>query len=125
MAELDQERKSHAGARTEIRQLETIRNGMGAAIIKACDKLGVPPGPMKDRLELVAATARQQSMDTAGDAVRKVVAIFLSHYPDLDRVLLGQGWCPGYTNEQYDSIEEGAIDFAKAMLGHALHDLGL
>ena len=36
-----------------------------------------------------------------------------------------QGWCPGYTNEQYDKIEEDAVDFAKAMLSHTLYDLGL
>ena len=61
----------------------------------------------------------------ARDVVRKVIAMFLSHYLQMVRGTLSGGWAPGYEDREYDEIEAGSVDFADVVVACALKDLGL
>ena len=61
----------------------------------------------------------------ARNMVRKVVSMFLSHYPQMDHGTLSGGWAPGYEDQEYDDIEAGSVDFVDAVTACTLRDLGL
>ena len=50
---------------------------------------------LSQRLALVVGKTWEQVLDMAQGVVRKVVAMFLSHYPQMDRGALSGGWAPG------------------------------
>jgi hypothetical protein len=57
--------------------------------------------------------------------VQKVVAMFLSHYPDIEREYLRGEWAPVYAEHEYDEIESESSAFAVTMVAVAMKDLGL
>jgi hypothetical protein len=58
--------------------------------------IGVGEGPsLIKRLEMVGGVMREQGMATTRQLVHRAMAMFLSHYPDMDHEFLGEGWPPG------------------------------
>ena len=96
------------------------------AIEQVLAELQVGDAPtLSQRLALVAGRSQEQVLDMARNMVCKVVAMFLSHYPQMERGALSGGWAPGYEDQEYDEIEAGSIDFTDAVTACALKDLNL
>jgi hypothetical protein len=75
---------------------------------------------LAQRLALVVGTSREQALATAHNAVRKVVTIFMSHYPQMDRAALSSRWAPDYKDRECDEIEAGSVDFINVVTTCAL-----
>jgi hypothetical protein len=60
----------------------------------------------------------------ARQLVHRVVATFLSHYPDMEREALAGGWAPGYEDHRYPQILVGCIEFTRGVGDSAVVDLG-
>jgi hypothetical protein len=50
--------------------------------------------------------------------------MFFSHYPELNRELLGEGWAPGYEDHRYTQFSVGCVEFARRVADAAMQDLG-
>ena len=99
---------------------------MARALEEMLAELQVADAPtLSQRLSLVVGTSREQARGMVHHVVRKVVTLFLSHYPQMDRGALSGGWAPGYEDQEYDEIEAGSVDFTDAVTACALRDLGL
>ena len=89
-------------------------------------RLGVSGGPsLEERVALTPGRAREQAFELVQSVVWRIVAIFLSHYSDVARDYLQEGWCPGYEDDEYDAIEANASSFADEMVALARTELGL
>ena len=113
-------------ARRALDTEKGIRDSLVRALEQVLAELQAGDAPtLSQRLALVVGRTREQALDMARDVVRKVIAMFLSHYPQMDHGALSGGWAPGYEDQEYDEIEAGSVDFADAVVACALKELGL
>ena len=103
-------------ARKALDTEKGIRHSLVRALEQVLVELQVGDAPtLSQWLALVVGRTQEQALDMARDVVRKVVAMFLSHYPQMDRGALSGGWAPGYEDREYDEIEAGSVNFADAV----------
>jgi hypothetical protein len=100
-------RESEESRKANIHYLAKLARAIGVVMTG----LGVPFGLMlPDRLlEEVGhlpEVIKERELSTARKAVYRVLAMFESHYQELDRMALSGGWVPGISNAQCDELEE-------------------
>ena len=78
-----------------------------------------------DRIGSAPGRTQAKDLEHARSVVRRVVAMFLSHYPNMERAPLRGGWALGYADAEHDEIEAGSAEFADAVAVTAMKDLGL
>jgi hypothetical protein len=87
---------SSAAAAARASREETHR-ALTQAILELLEGMGVGEwSSLVEHLGMVSGVACEWGVAMARQLVHQVVAMFLSHYPDLDHELLGEGWPPGY-----------------------------
>ena len=114
----------------QVRQLLQERDAAHHVLVQAVERLlgelGVDVGTtLVERVGSVSEGVREQSLELACSVVHKVVAMFLSHYPKMERGPLSGGWAPGYEDQEYVDIETESAAFADSVADAAMKDLGL
>jgi hypothetical protein len=92
--------------------------------------LSVSLGPMMPKMLIeevgrLPGVVRELELSTACRAVRRVLAMFESHYQGLDHTALSGNWALGISDDQCDELEEDCAAFTRDMTDAALKDLEL
>jgi hypothetical protein len=82
----------------------------------------MPPQALADLVAFLPATVKERELAMARKVVHRVLAMLDSHYKGLDRKALRGGWAPGYSDDEYDKLEEDCAVFARGMADAAMND---
>jgi hypothetical protein len=114
-----------AVARATLLQWEETHWALTQAVVELLEGIGVDEGSsLVEHLEMVGGVAHRRGMAMARQLVHRVVAMFLSHYPDLECELIKVGWAPGYEDHCYPKILAGCVELAGRVADSAVEDLG-
>jgi hypothetical protein len=119
----DAQRKSKAISQKVIGDIAKLGRAMSTAMVG----LGVTLGPMTpetliEEVERLPGVVRELELTKARRSVHRVLAMFDSHYQELNRIALSGGWAPGISNEQCDKLEEDIADASLKDLELLPHD---
>jgi hypothetical protein len=99
----DAQRKSEAISQKVIEDIAKLGRAMSTAMARLDVSLGpMTPEMLIEEVGHLPGIGRKLELTTAWRVVHRVLAMFESHYQELDRMALSGGWAPDISDEQYD-----------------------
>lgn len=113
------------GARATILERENTYRVVTQVVTQLLEDIGMGDGAsLVERIAMVDKVAHKRGMAMARQLVHRVAAMFLSHYPDIDREILVGGWALAYEIHRYPEISAGCVEFTRRVADSASEDQG-
>jgi hypothetical protein len=105
-----------ATARATLLQREETHRALTRVVVELLEGISVDEGlSLVERLGMVGGVTHGRGLAMARQFIHRVVAMFLSHYTDLDCELLGEVWATGYEDQYYPKSWIGVLSSPRGL----------